>query len=80
MLWSLFWLDKEIHLYVAIVWTMLVVKFIMEDFSSFEDKVCQHYKYLRENVEVFVSFNIVDQCLSTLKEKITWKDNSLPQG
>ena len=41
----------------------------MDDFL-FEDKFCQHFKYLRENVEVFVSFNI-NHCLSILNDKIT---------
>ena len=41
----------------------------MEDFL-FEDKSCQHYKYLRESIEVFVSFDI-NQCLSILNEKLT---------
>ena len=49
----------------------------MEDFSSFEDRFCQRCKHLRENFEGFVSFNIVDQCPSTLKEKIAWKDDCL---
>ena len=41
----------------------------MKDFSI-KNKFCQHYKYLRENVEVFASFNI-DRCPSILNEKIT---------
>ena len=41
----------------------------MADFL-FENKFCQDYKYLKENVEVFVSFNI-DRCPSILNEKIT---------
>ena len=32
-------------------------QFVMEDFS-FENKFCQHYKYLRKNAEVFVNFDI----------------------
>ena len=32
-------------------------QFIMED-VLFEEKFRQHYKFLRENVEAFVSFNI----------------------
>ena len=40
----------------------------MEDFL-FEDKFSQHFKYLRENFEVFVSFNI-DHCPSILNDKI----------
>ena len=41
----------------------------MDDFS-FENKFCQHFKYLRKNAEVFVSFNI-DRCQSILNDKIT---------
>ena len=41
----------------------------MDDFS-FENKFCQHFKYLRENTEAFVSFNI-DRCQSILNDKIT---------
>ena len=41
----------------------------MNDFS-FEITFCQHFKYLRENTEVFVSFNI-DWCQSILNGKIT---------
>ena len=40
----------------------------MDDFS-FENKFCQHFKYLRENAEVFVSFNIA-RCQFILNEKI----------
>ena len=41
----------------------------MDDFL-FENKFCQHFKYLRENSEVFVSFNI-DWCQSIMNDKIT---------
>ena len=41
----------------------------MDDFL-FENKFCQHFKYLRENTEVFVSFSI-DRCQSILNDKIT---------
>ena len=44
----------------------------MDDFS-FENKFCQHFKYLRENAELIVSFNI-DRCQSILN------DISLLQG
>ena len=40
------------------------------DGFSFEDKFYQYFKYLRENVEVFVSFNI-DRCPSILNDKVT---------
>ena len=39
------------------------------DGFSFENKFCQHFKYLRENVEVFVSFN-TDRWQSILNDKI----------
>ena len=41
----------------------------MEEFL-FEEKFCQHFKYLRGNVEALVNFNI-DQCPSTPNDKIT---------
>ena len=41
----------------------------MDDFS-YENKFCRHFKYLRGNTEVFVSFNI-ERCQSTLNDKIT---------
>ena len=53
----------------------------MDDFS-FENKFCQHFKYLRENPEVFVSFNI-DWCQSILNDKITmslYYNNKLDVG
>ena len=40
----------------------------MDDFL-FENKFCQHLKYLQENSEVFVSFNI-DRYHSILNDKI----------
>ena len=41
----------------------------MDDFS-FENKFCQHFKYLRENAEVFVSLNM-DRCQSILNDTVT---------
>ena len=37
---------------------------------SYEEIFCKHYKFLRENVEVFVSFNI-DHCQSILNDNVT---------
>ena len=41
----------------------------MDDFLI-ENTFGQHFKYLRENTEVFVNFNI-DSCQSILNDKIT---------
>ena len=41
----------------------------MIDFS-FEQNFYRHFKYLRENIEMFVSFNI-DRCSHILDDKIT---------
>ena len=40
------------------------------DGFSFKNKLCQYFKYLRENAEVFVSFN-TDRCQSILSNKTT---------
>lgn len=49
--------------------TVADIQFIMDDFS-FEQQFCNHFKFLRENKKVILSFNI-DRCFSILNDKIT---------